>query len=594
MSNFFKILFGSCLGTLLALGTLFFLGVSTIAGLAASTEEKPKVSANSILEIDLVSVPELSGNQPLDSPLAGGFDTDETVGLHDLIRAIENAKDDDDVKGIYLNNSFNAIPFTTLRLLREAVEDFRSSGKFVIAYAPYYEQKAYYLASASDEIFMGPLGAVDFRGLGAEVPFFKNMLDKVGVRMEVFWAGDYKSATEPFRRTSMSDASREQTKEYLEDLFGVMLEDVSTSRNISPGKLRSLAGELAGWKGEQAVAAGLVDGIKRRTEIDRRLHELVGFDQDKKLNTIDVDDYFAARLKKLKGGGDSEIAVLIAEGTIVDGKGDLGSIGDHKYVKQLEKFIDDDDVKAVVLRVNSGGGSASSSENIWYAVEQLKAAGKPVVVSMGDYAASGGYYIAAGADSIFAEPSTITGSIGVFMMFPIVQELMNDKLGVTFDTVNTARNATAFSPFRDLGAEEREILKARTENIYQTFLERVAEGREMPVERVREIAGGRVYSGMRAEKLGLVDRLAGLEEAIESAATMADLDNDYSIGHYPKIKPPLEQLLEDLFGQELTPSVSEAVVKQQLGNQNYEYYRMMRDLTNAQGAQARLPLMLKF
>ncbi|MTB49496.1 signal peptide peptidase SppA [Lewinella sp. W8] len=594
MSNFFKILFGSCLGTLLALGALFFIGISTIAGLAASTEEKPRVSANSILEIDLVSVPELSGNQPLDSPLAGGFDTDEVLGLHDLIRAIENAKDDDDIKGIYLNNSFNAIPFTSLRLLREAVADFRTSGKFVLSYAPYYEQKAYYLASAGDEVFMGPLGAVDFRGLGAEIPFFKGALDKVGVKMEVFWAGDYKSATEPFRRTSMSDASREQTKEYLEDLFGVMLDDLSAGRNIPAGELREMAGALTGWKGQAAVDAGLVDGIKRRTEIDRRLHELVGFDPDEKLNTIEVDDYFAARMKKLKGGGDSEVAVLIAEGTIVDGKGDLGSIGDHKYVKELEKFIDDDDVKAVVLRVNSGGGSASSSENIWYAVEQLKEAGKPVVVSMGDYAASGGYYIAAGADSIFAEPSTITGSIGVFMMFPNMKELMNDKLGITFDTVNTARNATAFSTFRDMGPEEREILKARTENIYDIFLSRVAEGRDIPVERVREIAGGRVYSGMRAEELGLVDRLAGLEEAIESAANMANLDNDYSIGHYPKIKPPLEQLLEELFGQEFTPAVTEGVVKQQLGPENYEYYRMMRDLTNAEGAQARLPLMLRF
>jgi protease-4 len=594
MSNFFKILFGSCLGTLLALGALFFIGVSAIAGLAAAGEEKPKVSANSILEIDLVSVPELSGNQPLNSPFAGGFDTDEVIGLHDLIRAIENAKDDDDIKGIYLNNSFNAIPFTTLRLLRESVEDFRSSGKFVISYAPYYEQKAYYLASAGDEVFMGPLGAVDFRGLGAEIPFFKGALDKVGVRMDVFWAGDYKSATEPYRRTSMSDESREQTKEYLEALFGIMLEDVSKSREIAPAELRKMADELTGWKGQEAIDAGLVDGIKRRTEIDRRLHELVGFDLDKKLNTIDVDDYFSARLKKLKGGGDSEVAVLIAEGTIVDGKGDLGSIGDQKYVKQLEKFIDDDDVKAVVLRVNSGGGSASSSENIWYAVEQLKEAGKPVVVSMGDYAASGGYYIAAGADSIFAEPSTITGSIGVFMMFPNMKELMNDKLGITFDTVNTARNATAFSTFRDMGEEEKAILKARTENIYDIFLGRVAEGRDLPVERVREIAGGRVYSGIRAEELGLVDRLGGLEEAIESAANLANLDNDYSIGHYPKIKPPLEQLLEDLLGQELAPTVSEGVVKQQLGPENYEYYQMIRDLTNTQGAQARLPHIVKF
>ena len=274
-------------------------------------------------------------------------------------------------------------------------------------------QNGYYLASAGDEIYMGPLGVVDFRGLGAEIPFYKNMLDKVGVRFEVFYAGNFKSATEPYRLTEISDSNRLQTREYLSGIWDLMSADVAASRNLSPATVRGLADNLAGWKDQEAVAAGLVDGIYRRGEVDARLHELLGTDADEKIESVDVDDYFSARLEKIEGG-DDQVAVLFAEGTIVDGKAELGSIGDKNYAKEIDKLSEDDDVKAVVLRVNSGGGSASSSENIWYAFEQLKQTGKPFVVSMGSVAASGGYYIAAGADEIFAEPSTITGSIGVF------------------------------------------------------------------------------------------------------------------------------------------------------------------------------------
>ncbi|SER39900.1 signal peptide peptidase SppA [Neolewinella agarilytica] len=595
MSNFFKILLGSCLGTAIALIAMFFIGFSAIVGLASSGEQKPKVEANSILTLDLASVPELTGNAPLDGGFGFDFDTDEVVGLHDVVRSIEKAKTDDNIKGIYLSSMTNGVAYTSLRTVRQALEDFRESGKFVVSYAPLYEQRAYYLASAADEVYMGPLGAVDFRGLGAEIPFYKNMLDKVGIKFEIFYAGDFKSATEPYRRTEISDNNRVQTRQYLEGLMKYMLQDIGASRNIDPAQLRTYADEITGWKDQAAVEAGLIDGIKRRTEVDARLHELVGFDMDQKLKTIDLQDYFEARMKKLKGGGSSEVAVLIAEGSIVDGKGDLGAIGDKKYVDEIERLTEDDDVKAVVLRVNSGGGSASSSENIWYAAEQLKAAGKPFVVSMGDYAASGGYYVAAGADSIFAEPTTITGSIGVFMMFPIVKELMNDKIGINFDTVNTARNSNAFSTFRGLGDEERTVLKARTEMIYNTFLQRVADGRDIPLGTVKEIAGGRVYTGERAIEIGLVDRLGGLDEAIRSAANLASLESDdYSVGHYPRIKPPLEQLIEDLLGEDAAKGFGNAALKDQLGEENYEYFQLIRETTRAQGAQARMTEMVKF
>ena len=592
MPNFLKLLLGSCLGTLLALTALVFIGISVIGGLASSVEDKPAISANSILTFDLAELPELTGNTQ-NSDFFAAFKQEEAPGLHDVVRAIRNAADDDDIKGIYLGDGITGVPFTTLRTLREAIRDFKDSGKFVVSYSPYYDQSAYYLGSVADEVYVGPLGVVDFRGLGADIPFFKNALDQAGIEFEIFYAGDYKSATEPLRRTEISPENREQTKEFLEDLFGVMLADLSEARGVSPARLREAAGNMTGWRDQEAVDAGLIDGIRRRTEIDRLLHDKLGIEQDEKLNTVDINKYFAARMERLEGG-DDQIAVLVAEGGIVDGAGQLGNIGDKKYVNEIEKLAQDDDVKAVVLRVNSGGGSASSSENIWYAIEQLKATGKPVVVSMGDYAASGGYYIAAAADSIFAEPTTITGSIGVFLTFPIVRELMEDKIGISFDTVNTARNATAFSPFRDMGEDEKQLLTQRTQGIYATFLQRVADGRNLPIEQVKEIAGGRVYSGERARQIGLIDDFGGLDSAIRSAANLAGLEDDYSVGHYPKVKPLIEQILEELMGADDDNQVVSKVVRSQLGERNYQHFELLRELSRAQQPQARLPLVVTF
>ncbi|NJB86026.1 protease-4 [Lewinella marina] len=592
MPNFLKLLLGSCLGTLLALVALVLVGSAVVGSLAANSQDKPTVEQNSILTIELDGLPELTGNVA-ESDIFASLNGEEKLGLHDIIRAIEHAAEDDDIKGIYLGKEPSGVPFTTLRTLREAIRDFKDSGKFVVAYSPYYTQSAYYLGSVADEVYLGPLGVVDFRGLGADIPFFKNALDQAGIKFEIFYAGDYKSATEPLRRTEISPENREQTKEFLNDLFSVMLADISDSRQVSTASLHAAAGNMTGWKGEEAVTAGLIDGIRHRTEIDELLHDKVGFEYDEKLNLIDLSDYYSARLERLDGG-DDEVAILVAEGGIVDGDGDLGSIGDRKYVNEIEKLAEDDDVRAVVLRVNSGGGSASSSENIWYAVEKLKAAGKPVVVSMGDYAASGGYYISAAADSVFAEPTTITGSIGVFLTFPVIRELMEDKIGISFDTVNTAANANAFSPFREMGEDERRLLNQRTQAIYQTFLNRVAEGRNIPEERVREIAGGRVYSGTRALEIGLVDRLGGLEEAIASAANLAGMEDDYSIAHYPKMKPYWETLIEELMGESDDNRVVSKVLKDRLGANSYRHFELIRDLTQLREPQARLPLVVTF
>ncbi|WP_116125364.1 signal peptide peptidase SppA [Lewinella sp. IMCC34183] len=593
MPNFLKILLGSCLGTLLALVALVLIGSAVIGGMAASSQEKPSVSQNSILTIDLNGLPELTGNVEQGDLLAS-FKGEEQLGLHDVIRALEEAAEDDDIKGIYLGNEPTGVPFTTLRSLREAILAFKASGKFIVAYSPYYTQSAYYLGSVADEVYMGPLGVVDFRGLGADIPFFKKALDQAGIKFEIFYAGDYKSATEPLRRTEISPENREQTKEFLNDLFGVMVDDIAAARNVSPAALRAAAGNMTGYKEQEAVTAGLIDGIRHRTEIDELLHDKVGLDYDDNLTLIDLSTYYSARLERMRGG-DNEVAVLIAEGSIVDGDGGLGSIGDRKYVNELEKLAEDDDVKAVVLRVNSGGGSASSSENIWYAVEKVRAAGKPVVVSMGDYAASGGYYISAAADSVFAEPTTITGSIGVFLTFPVVRELMEDKIGISFDTVNTTAASNAFSPFREMGDPERQVLNQRTQSIYNTFLGRVADGRDLPIERVREIAGGRVYSGTRALELGLVDRLGGLDEAIASAAGLAGLSDDYEVAQYPYLKPAWEQILEELIGEgDDDNRVAARVLRDQLGEESYRHFELLRDLTRARKPQAVLPLVVTF
>lgn len=590
--RFLKIVFGSCLGSILALVLIVVAASSFFAATIGNiAEQKPSVNSNSVLYLDMSDgLSELTGNKETTSLNPENVDP---PGLHDMVRVLEAAADDDNIKGLYLRNTSVPGALSSVRVLRDAVQTFKESGKFVTAYAPYYEQSGYYLASVADEINLGPLGIVDFRGLSAEVPFFKRGLDKAGIKMEVFKVGEYKSAVEPFLRNEMSPESREQTKAFLEDLYGVMIEDISSSRNLDPSILRRAASEMTGWKDQDALREDLVDGILSRTEMDQKIHDLLGLDYDQSLNLISSTDYYAARLNRLRGGG-AEVAVLIAEGNIVDGNGQPGSIGDKKYVNELEKLKKDDDVKAVVLRVNSGGGSASSSENIWYAVEELQEAGKPVVVSMGDYAASGGYYIAAGADKIYAEPTTITGSIGVFITFPILKELMNEKLGVNFDTVNTARNSSALSTFQNFTPEQRQVLQTRTEAVYGQFKKRVADGRDLPLSTVDKIAGGRVYSGIKALDIGLVDELGGLETAIADAAERAGLE-DYSVGHYPRMLPSWERLINDLLGMDDNDNqVTGRILRAQLGEEAYEQYRFVRDMTQLNGPQTRLPLVLRF
>lgn len=588
MGQFLKMLLASCLGVFLAMCLLSLVGVSIIAGLANQAEKPKHVSPNSVLHLTFENeIPEQTNNLEMQT-----FDlqNQKILGLADIVHAIEAAGKDDNIKGILLETEQLGSGFATASTLRDAIADFRSQGKFVIAYSKYYTQGAYYMASAADEVHVNPLGLIDFRGFASQVPFFKDMLDKVGIKMQVFYAGKFKSATEPYRRNDMSPENRLQLREFLNDVYGVFLKDISDSRKIEVPELRRIAdGYLAGDPAE-ALRLKMVDGVGYRDEVLAGIRTRLGLEEKDKISLVKLGDYFAANPPKSNFNIKDKIAVIYAEGTILDGKGDPGSIGDEKYVKLIEKIAADDKVKAVVLRVNSPGGSAMSSENIWRALTLLKDTGKPLVVSMGDYAASGGYYIACAADSILAEPNTLTGSIGVFNMLPSAHKLFNEKLGIHFDTVKTGRFATALSPMYDVSEDEARFLQKRTDQMYETFLKRVGDGRRMKRDAVNEIAQGRVWTGQKAIEIGLVDRLGSLEDAIASAAKLADID-EYRTVDYPAVKDPIQQLIEDLTGVE--EARTRSAIKSQLGDW-YPYYAFLQEIQSSKGAQARLPFMMPF
>lgn len=589
MNQFFKFLFASCLGTFLALVLLFFIGIWSIAGFAeqASQQKKVWIKPNSVLELKFENqIPEKTNNLPLD-PF--NFDQESVVGLADMVRAIRQAKEDADIKGIYINAMYLTAGKATSAVLRDALVDFKTSGKFVVAYANYYTQNAYYVASAADSVLLNPIGAVDFRGLSSTLLFFKGMLDKMDVQMRIFYAGKFKSATEPFRLDKMSDENRLQIREYVTALYNEMIRDISATRNIPEAELRRIADNYEGRGAETALKSRLIDRIVYEDQVFELMKNKIGLEQQEKLNRVSIEDYFDSRVKKLDYTSKDKIAVIFAEGTITDGnKGEPGEVTDGKYVRILREIRKDDHVKAVVLRVNSPGGSVLASENILREIQLCKQAGKPVVVSMGDLAASGGYYIACQADSIFAEPGTLTGSIGVFGMIPILQKTMKENLGITADTVRTGRFSAFGTPMYDFSPEESALIQNRVEWIYQDFLKKVAEGRRKTVEQVDAIAQGRVWTGAKAKELGLVDDLGGLDRAMASAAKLAGLEK-YRTSEYPRTKTGLEQLLEKFDRDKDDEDVIRTyLLKSELGDM-YPVYKTLQDFKKNQGVQARLP-----
>ncbi|MBC7776540.1 MAG: signal peptide peptidase SppA [Phycisphaerae bacterium] len=589
MNQFFKFLFASCLGTALALGLLLFIGIGWIASVAgsASEKEKVKISANTVLELDFKNqIPEKTNNLPMEP-----FDLEkkDVLGLNDIVATIHRAKEDPDIKGIYLNASIVMLGKASSSTLRSALDDFRSSGKFIISYAHYYTQGAYYLASVADSVLMSPQGVVDFRGYSSTITYYKGLLDKLDVQMRIFYCGKYKSATEPFRADKMSDENRLQIREYITPLYDIFIKDVAKSRNISETELRQIAERYDGFNAEKAKQTRLVDRFAYEDEVFAMIKNRIGLTEKEKLNRVSLEEYFDAKGKKINFSVKDKIAVVYAEGEIHDGdQGEPGTILDGKYVKMLRKIRKDDHIKAIVLRVNSPGGSSLASDNILRELDLCRKAGKPVVVSMGDVAASGGYYIACHADSIFAEPSTITGSIGVFGMIPILEKTMRNKLGITFDTVRTQKFSGFGSTVYDFSPEESKLIQDRVDWIYQDFLGKVATGRHRTPEQIHEIAQGRVWSAAKAKEIGLVDDLGGIDRALSAAAKLAHLEK-YRTTEYPETKSGLEQFIDKLtHKKDRDDSVRAWALRQELG-EFYPIYKTMQGFKQNSGILFRLP-----
>lgn len=588
MPNFLKYLFASCLGTVLALVVLFFFASSWLVSLASDAVEEKKVSLepNSVLKLDFKNpIPERTNNLPMDP-----FDTknDNILGLTDMVYAIREAKTDDDIKGIYLNASFASAGKATSSVIRRELEEFRKSGKFVYSYANYYSQGGYYLASAADSVMLNPIGLVDFRGLSATYSYFKGMLDKLDVQMRIFYAGKFKSATEPFRADKMSPENRLQVREYVNGMYDIFINDIAKSRNIAPVELRRIAENYEGREAEFALKAKLVDRIAYEDEVFSAMKTRIGLEEKEKLNLVSIEEYFKAKGKDLDLDIKDKVAVIFLEGEIQDGsEGDPGTIFDGKVVKDLRKIREDEKIKALVLRVNSPGGSVLASENILREVELFKKSGRPVIVSMGDVAASGGYYISCHADSIFAEPNTITGSIGVFGMIPVLDKTMKNKLGITYDSVRTGKYSAFGTPFFDFSPEESQMIQSGVDKIYQDFLKKVADGRGKTPEQIHEIAQGRVWTGVAAKANGLVDELGSLDRAIAAAAKKAGLEK-YRTTEFPRTKKGLEQFIEKFTDDGEDDKVSGYFLKKQLG-EYYSTFETLRKIKQMKGIQARLP-----
>ena len=589
MKNFFvKSTFAAALGFILAIIgiVVFFFVVALLSG-----PKGPVTKKGTVLKLDMsIPIPERTNNLKNGSnPFELGDET--TLGLEDLVKSIEHAKTDSKVSGILLSGNYTVNGSATQSRLRRAILDFKESGKFVVAYGKMYTQNAYYLASAADEVYLNPLGSVEFRGFARMTAFYKEALDKLGIKAQVFYAGKFKSATEPLRYTHMSEPSKLQVRRYMSGLYDVFIEDIAKSRNIPEGTLRQYADTLSLKQASVAVKMGFVDSLFYKDQLQMNLrHRLELTSKKKKIPVMMMADYYKSVSWKNKGK--DRIAVVYAEGTIVDGKGGVGMIGDKQYVKILQKIRKNDKVKAVVLRINSGGGSAIASDNIWREIELIKAKGIPVIASMGDVAASGGYYMLCNADKVYAESNTITGSIGVFGVIPNTKEFMNDKLGIYYDTVKTNANAVPINGYHLIEGQNAVMFQTMIDTMYHTFLSRVAKGRGMTIDAVHEIAQGRVWTGVDAKANGLVDEFGDLDAAIAEAKSQASLEKA-KIVEYPKIKSKMERLMEDLMGKKMSASIRKQMIQEELGDLA-PIYMELKELKEMKGIQMRMPVSVDY
>jgi len=550
MRDFIKFTFASCFGVFLALMAFFFiLGViiAAMVSAAGGSGSKAVVEKESVLMLDFSEpIPEQTNNL---SSSTFSFEEHNIPGLHDIAGLIRHAAEDEKISGILIENGTSALGSSSAKIILDALEEFKESDKFIAAYGDYYTQQGYYLASPADHITLHPVGTIDFRGFASYSPFFKGLLDKLGLDIQIYYAGNFKSATEPFRRNEMSQENKLQTREYLADTYSMYLEDVAAARSVNVDSLKAMAWEFKIKSAEDALKYKLVDEIGAKADCESWMNEKIGKSQIERIHYVSIDEYAAATpITPSNYKAKDKIAVIYMEGEIVSGNKGYGVIDDGRYVKLLKGIRRDDDIKAVVLRINSPGGSILSAENIYRQLVGLKADGKKLVVSMGDLAASGGYYLSAMADSIFAQPNTLTGSIGVFSIIPNPARALDEKLGVKFDTVRTGPYSADFTIMFPWTERENTYMQQRTEAYYELFLNKVADGRHMTRDAVHEVAQGRIWSGRKALELHLVDKLGTMEDAIESAATLAGIE-EYKVKEYPVFQNPLQKFITDLMDQ---------------------------------------------
>ena len=583
MKDFIKFTFASTVRVILA-GIIFtILGIVSLAGMLASSDTETVVKENSIFFLDLDgALYERAEENPVLELMGEEY---KTYGLDEILASIQKAKDNENIKGIFLQPGIFSASYASLEEIRDALMNFKESGKFIVAYADSYTQEMYYLSSVADKLIANPQGSIAWQGLASQTIFYKDLMKKVGIDMQIFKVGTYKAAVEPFIATEMSDANREQITAFLNSTWNQLLEDISASRNIPVEKLNQYANEMMMFKpADEYIACGLADTLLYKDGVLNYLKELTGREANESLRTLTLEDMKNIKRNVPLDKSGNIIAVYYAFGAIDQTGSTEEGIDSEKVIRDLRKLREDETIKAVVLRVNSPGGSAYGSEQIWHEVLLLKEK-KPVVVSMGDYAASGGYYISCAADYIVAEPTTLTGSIGIFGMFPNLDNLLTDKLGLHFDVVKTNKFADMGDLTRAFNPQEKEVMQKYIENGYKLFVKRCADGRNMSIEEIEKIAEGRVWTGSAAKELGLVDELGGLDKALEIAAQKADIEY-YSTISFPEkgniLSSFLEQTKEDYIQGQMAETMGEY----------YQYVKFIQNVKDMDRIQARLPFEL--
>ena len=583
MNNFWKYTLATVLGSIITFFVICGIIVGFFAVIVSSFgEEEVIVKDNTVLQISLSSeIPDRTSDNPFDNIDFATFESNKILGLNDILKTLEKAKTDERIKGIYLDLSSVPAGMASVEEIRNKLLEFKAAGKFIISYSSGYSQKAYYLASVSDKIYLNPQGSLEWKGLNSQVMFYNGALEKLGVEAQIFRHGQFKSAVEPFMNDKMSDASKLQSSTLIQSIWDDMCTKISKQRKVSVADLNMFADSLMVYDAETALKYGMIDGIYYYDQVLTELQTKSGAAKDDNDFMIGMTKYSKATVEiKEKNNSTNKIAVIFAEGEIVDGGRKDGSIGGDFIAETIRKAREDEDVKAVVIRVNSPGGSGLASEIIWREVKLTKEV-KPVVISMGNLAASGGYYISCPASYIFAQPTTITGSIGVFGMLPNVEKLMTEKLGITVDGVSTNSHSDFGSIMRPVNPTERNFIQKQVEDFYDVFVSRVSDGRGLTKAEVDSIGQGRVWSGANAIEIGLIDEFGGLDAAVKKAVSLAKL-SDYRIFEYPEAEDFMQKIMSDM-----SVSASQSMIKEVMG-ENYKLYQLLETVKNLKGVQARM------